>query len=261
MRIIVCIKQVLDLPLVKMQEKTRQPITRDVPYVIGDLDKNALEAAVQIKEQQEAEIIVLSLGWPAPDETILECLARGGERAVIIADSSFEQTSCQAVASVLAAAIKKIGDADLIILGEGSTDSNTGQMGPMLAQAMDMPLISYIKDIEISDGKIKATRSLEDCFEVVEAVLPAVVTATAEINDPRIPSIIEVIDASSKTQDHWDLNELQLSAEDLIKLNPIKVISNEYPQQVRKNIILDQDIDESVSSLVQKLAQEGALEL
>jgi len=261
MRIIVCIKQVLDLPLVKMQAETRQPVTKNVPYVIGDLDKNALETAVAIKEQHGAEVIVLSLGWPAPDDTILECLARGAERAVIVADSSFQQISCQAVVSVLAAAVNKIGNADLVLLGEGSTDSNTGQIGPMLAQAMNLPLISYVKHVEVSAGRIKASRSLEDCFELVEANLPAVVTTTAEINDPRIPSIIDVIDASSKTQERWDLNELQLSPENLIKLNPIKILSNEYPQQIRKGIILDEDLDKSVSSLVRNLAQEGALEL
>ena len=260
MRIIVCVKQVADLDQIRMNRETREPVLSDVSLIIGDIEKNALEEAARIKEQHEAEVIALSIGWPQPEGTIVECLSRGADRAVTLADPVFETLNSTEVAKVLAKAIEKIGNYDLILSGEGSTDNNSGQIGPMIAQILGLPLIGYARQLEIVGGKARVVKSLEDCFEIVEASLPLVVTVSAEINEPRIPSIIDVLDASSKPQENWGLADIGIHREEIEQRSSVKILSNQYPEQTRKNILFEGEPDESVDNLLQNLAKEGVLE-
>ncbi|MFH1382557.1 MAG: electron transfer flavoprotein subunit beta/FixA family protein [Chloroflexota bacterium] len=262
LRLIVCVKQVVDLDQVRMDRETREPILTDVPWVIGQLEKNALEEAARIKEKHQAEVVALSAGWPLSEEVVLECLARGADRAATLSDPGFESVSSPAMAMILARAIEKIGSYDLILVGEGATDNNSGQMGPALAQILGLPLVAYARQLKISDEKVRATRSLEDCFETVEVPLPLVVTVTAEINEPRIPSIIDVMDASAKPHDKWGLADIGFSPEELRSYAPVKTLKNQYPEQVRKNIMLkEESLDKSIDLLVQNLMKEGVLNI
>jgi len=244
-----------------MNRETREPILSDIPWIIGDIEKNALEEATRIKEQHETEVIALSICWPQPEVTILECLARGTERAVMLGDPIFETLSCGGIAKVLAKAIEKIGNYNLILLGEGSTDNNTGQIGPMIAQILSLPLVSYARQLEILGDKVRIVKSLEDSFETVEASMPVVVTVSAEMNEPRIPSIIDVMEASSKPQESWSLADIGISGEELERCGTIRVLRNQYPEQARRHILFQEELDKSVDSLVQNLVKEGVLEI
>jgi len=260
LRIVVCAKQVVDLAQIRMNRETREPILSGIPLIIGDIEKNVLEEATRIKEQHKAEVIALSIGWPQPDGTILECLGRGADRAVMLADPIFETLSSTGVATVLAKAIEKIGDYALILLGEGSTDNNSGQVGPMVAQILGLPLVSYARQLEIVEDKVRIVKGLEDCFETAEASLPVVVTVSAEINEPRIPTILDVMEASSKPQESWSLGDIEISREELEQHHSVKVLSNQYPEQTRKNILFQEELGKSVDSLLQNLVKEGVLE-
>ena len=263
MRIIVCIKQVVDLDQVRMNRETREPILRNLPLMVGQIEKNALEEGARIKEKNQAEVVALSVGWPLAEEVVLECLARGADRAVTVADPNLENISCQGIAQVLAKAIEKIGSYDIILVGEGSTDNNSGQVGPAIAQILGLPLVAYARQLQVVGvaGGVRVTESYEDCFETVEAPIPLLVTVTSEINEPRIPSIIDVMDASSKPHEKWSLTDIGLSAGELKGYLSMKILKNEYPEQVRKGILLkEENLDKTIALLVQNLMREGVLE-
>lgn len=263
MRIIVCIKQIVDLDQVRMNRETREPILKNLPLIVGQIEKNALEEAARIKEKNQAEVVALSVGWPLAEEVTLECLARGADRAVVIADPNLENLGCQGIAQVLVKAIEKIGSYDIILAGEGSTDNNSGQVGPAIAQALSLPLVAYARQLQIvgAADRVRITGSYEDYFETVEAPIPLLVTVTSEINEPRIPSIIDVMDASSKPQEKWSLADLGLSSGELKRYLSIKMLRNQYPEQVRKGILLkEENLDKTLDLLVQNLMREGVLE-
>jgi electron transfer flavoprotein beta subunit len=262
LRIIVCVKQVVDLDQVRMNRENREPILKNLPMIVGQIEKNALEEAAKFKEAgQQAEVVVLSLGAELADDVILECLARGADKAVSVVDKNLANVSAQGIAHVLAKTITKIGGGDVIMVGEGSTDDNSGQIGSALAQILGLPFLAYARKLEIGNGKVKVIQSLEDYFETVEAPTPVLVTITSEINEPRIPAITEVMDASMKPQDNWTLTYIGLSADELKKFPAVKLISNRYPEQSRKGIMLKEDnIDKTIDALIKNLQAEGVLE-
>jgi electron transfer flavoprotein beta subunit len=262
LRIIVCVKQVVDLDQVRMNRETKEPVVKGLPMIVGQIEKNALEEAAKIKESgQQAEVVVLSVGTELADDVILETLARGADKSVTVIDKNLGNINAQGIAHVLAGAIKKIGGADVIMVGEGSTDDNSGQIGSTLAQILGTAFVPYARTLALDGNKIKVTQSFEDYFEIVETPAPAVITITSEINEPRIPAITDVMDASMKPQDSWTLSDIGLSADELKKYPAAKLISNKYPEQTRKGVMLKEDsMDKTVDALIKNLQAEGVLE-
>ena len=198
MDLIVCLKQVPDLQQIRIKKETREPVTEGVPLVFGEMDKNALEEAVKIKEKSGGTVSVLSIGSLKLRDTIKEALAAGADQAFLMIDPGYDNLDSGPKVALLAAAIRKIGKFDLILLGEGSADNYSGQTGPRLAQLLGLPLLSYVKQLEPGSGTIKAVRNMEQYMETVEASLPAVITVTSGINQPRIPSLMQILRASKK---------------------------------------------------------------
>ncbi|MFH0769344.1 MAG: electron transfer flavoprotein subunit beta/FixA family protein [Chloroflexota bacterium] len=258
MDIIVCLKQVVDLQQVRIKKDTREPVTEGLPFLFGDMDRNALEEAVKIKEKSGGKVIALSLGSPKLRDTIKDALAVGADEAVILIDPLFDNLDSMGKAQVLMKAIQKIGKYDLILLGEGSADSYSGQTGPRLAELLDLPVITYVKQIEFADNKVKAVRSVEECFEVVEAQLPAVITITSGINEPRIPSLTQILRASRKPLQEWKSSNIGVTADE-VGGQQIKMLSNLAPVEQRKLVILEGDSDQNIDSLVNSLLKEGVL--
>lgn len=260
MRIIVCVKQVVDLEQVKMNPANRKPVLDGVPLCVGQIEKNALEEAALYKESNEAEVVVLTVGPELAEDVTLESAARAGDRVVTVEDPGLKDVSSAGIAAIIAKAIEKIGDYDLVLFGEGSTDNNSGQVGPLVAQLLQKPLVTYAKQMEISADKVKATLSYEDYFETVEVGLPAVVTVTSEINEPRIPSIIDIMDASSKPIENLTLADIGISADEVNK-NASVMISNQYPEQVRKGVVIEgESLDDKIAKLLENLKKEGVLD-
>lgn len=257
MDIIVCVKQVVDLQQVRIKAETREPVLEGLPLVLGDLEKNALEEAVRIKEKHGGKIIALSLGSAKLKETIKGALAMGADEAVILTDPLFMSPDPAVTAKVLAKAVAKIGSYDLILLGEGSADDYTGQVGPRLAEMLELPQVTYVRQLELTDGKIKAMRSMEEANEIVEADLPVLVTVNAEINEPRIPSLPQILKAAKKPIQEWKAAELGLSEQDLQA--GIQLISNLAPKQERKGMMFEEDINANIEKLIDALTKEGAL--
>jgi electron transfer flavoprotein beta subunit len=259
MNIIVCMKQIPDLQQIRIKE--RKPILEGAPLIFGDMDKNALEEAVRIKEKVgEGKITALALGPAKLKDGIKEALAIGADEAVLLMDPAFAGSDSVATANALAKAIQKIGECDLILCGEGSTDNYSGQVGPRLAEMLDLPQITYVRELEVADGKVKAVRNMEESFEVVEADLPALVTVADEINEPRLASLRQILQAARKPVQEWTPADLGL-AEDEVgeKGTVIEVLSNLAPEEERKQVVFSGELDEMIDDLVGALTKEGVL--
>jgi len=248
MNIIVCMKQIPDLQQIRIKE--RKPILEGAPLIFGDMDKNALEEAVRIKEKVgEAKITALALGPAKLKDGIKEALAIGADEAVLLLDPAFAGSDTVATAKALAKAIQKTGE-----------DNYSGQVGPRLAEMLDLPQITYVRELEVADGKVKAVRNMEESFEVVEADLPALVTVANEINEPRLASLRQILQAARKPVQEWTPADLGL-AEDEVgeKGTVIEVLSNLAPEEERKQVVFSGELDEMIDGLVDALTKEGVL--
>jgi electron transfer flavoprotein beta subunit len=260
-RIIVLLKDIVDLTEMKVDPETRQPITEGVKRRISDLDKRALEAALKLKESGEGEVVVLSMGGSGTRKALLEALAMGADAAYIINDQGLAGVDSLATSKVLKAAIEKIGDYDLIIGGEMTLDSLSAQVIPRLAELLSLPQVTYVKEIELVDGTLRAVRDLEDVDEVVEVGLPAVVAVVREINEPRIPSLMNIMKAKRKPTEEWDAEAVGLSAEEIKASSAVEILKVEAPKVDRKRIVIKADtVEEAAAQLADAIISEGVLE-
>jgi electron transfer flavoprotein beta subunit len=224
------------------------------------MDKNALEEAVKIKEKHGAKVTVLSVGSIKLKETILQALAMGADGASLVVDPACDGSDPASTALTLAAAVKKIGQTDLVLFGEGSTDNYSGQVCPRVAEILGLPQITYVRELSVENEKVTAVRDMENALDVVKANLPLVVSVTSEINKPRRPPLTQILRASRKPLNIWTLSDLGLSPQVIgPPASLVRVISNLAPEQERKGIIFEDDVDQAVGKLVEALRKEGAL--
>lgn len=259
MNIVVCLKQIPDLQQIRI--KDRKPLLEGAPLIFGDMDKNALEEAVRIKEKVEGtKVTAMALGGAKLKDGIKEPLAIGADEAVLLIDPPFAGSDTMGKARALAKAIQKIGEYDLILCGEGSTDNYSGQVGPRLAELLDLPQITYVRQLEIEDHKLRAVRNMEESFEVVEAELPALVTVANEINQPRLASLRDILKAARKPVQEWTAADLGLSEDEVgAQGSAIEIVSNLAPEQERKQVVFEGDLDEVTEDLINALTKEGVL--
>jgi electron transfer flavoprotein beta subunit len=249
MNIVVALKQVPDLQQIRI--RNRQPVLDDVPLTLGNIDKNALEAAVVIKEAQGGNVIALSAGDDNIEDTIKEALAAGADEAFLVVDDQLQGAESSLVAMVLAEAVKKLEDVGLILFGEGSADNYSGQVGSRVAEILGLPQVGYASSIEVNGSTAKITRSLEDCDEIIEVTLPAVITVLSDINEARIPSVTQILKAGKKPKEVVELDELDAPLPDH---SPVETLSNLAPDSQRKKVVV-----KSVDELLQSLAAEGVI--
>ena len=250
MNIVVAMKQIPDLQQIRI--RNRQPLFDDVPLTLGTIDKNALEAAVVLKEADESiKVTVLSAGNEEVEDTVKEALAAGADEAFLILDDALEGADSAAIAAVLAAAIKQMEDVDLILFGEGSGDNYSGQVGSRVAELLNMPQVGYVSAMEIKGGQAVVTRALEDCDEVMEMALPGVISVMSGLNEPRIPSVTQILKAGKKPKEVLELDEVDV---DIKKLAFKETISNLAPESNRKKIVV-----KSVDELLQGLRSENLI--
>lgn len=253
MNIIVCAKQVVDISEMKMDEKTNKPILTGLDKKVNEIDKNAIEEAINIKEATGGgKITVITVGETDAKERMKEMLAMGADEGIIITPP--ENHDYSVVTTILKKAIEKIGEYDIVLCGEASTDMFSGQVGPRLAGMLDIPQITYTQKIEAKKDKITAERNLGDTVITMESPYPVLLTVTKEINEPRLPSLMQILAAANKPINEWSLDELEVSAEPQITNIDLKGVSME-----RKNIVYEDDSDESIQKLVDNLAKEGVL--
>ena len=192
LNILVCVKQVPDINLVKMDPVTGSLIRAGVPAILNPLDANALEAAVRVKEAHGGTVTVITMGPDMAKEALRECLAAGADRAVLLSDRAFANADTLATSYVIASAAKQLGDFDLICCGKESLDGATGQMGSQLAERFGASQISStakIVEVDTAAHTITAERDLERGTEVLRAKYPCLLTVEKANFRPRIPNL------------------------------------------------------------------------
>lgn len=261
-RIVVCVKEVIDLDQVRFKSDGRTPVLDGLPVRLGAFEKNALEEAVRIKERLgDVEVVALSAGAGKLRESIKEALAIGADRAAVVYDTALDGAGADGVARVLASAIQRIGEWDVCLLGEGSDDEYTGQVPSRLAAILDVPQITNVRQMEIDvDGRVKGTRDLEQELETVACETPVVVSVTSELNTPRLPPLTAILKAGRKPMEVWTLADLGIET-DAVRPDPadVEVVSNLAPEGSRKNQILEGDLASQIDELVRKLEHDGVL--
>jgi electron transfer flavoprotein beta subunit len=216
MKIIVAVKQILDpLGVTVRRDKERVFVNRE-EYIIDPGSKAALEAALRVKDVSPCEVIAISMGPPRADDALREALAMGCDAAYLLSDPVFEQADIAATARVLAAAVDKLGGADLILAGREAGDSGAGQTGPRLAELLDYAQVCDVYVLSYEPGRILVKRRWGDEYTTLATSLPAVVTVAAEAFRPRYPHGARIINAYRQWQvPVWDANELGLEEDDL----------------------------------------------
>jgi electron transfer flavoprotein beta subunit len=262
MHIVVCMKQVIDLQQLRIRPETREPVLDGLPVLFGSFEKHALEAAVRMKEADPSiKVTALAAGTLKLTDTVKEALAMGADEAVLLIDDAFAGADAGGSARLLAAAIEKLGNVDLVLLGEGSDDEYSGQIPSRLAELLGAPQATYVRELELlSGGRVRAVQDFEEELEVVEAGLPAVVSVTSELNEPRLPPLTAILKAAGKPVQRWSAADLGVTADEVgAGASQVEVLSNLAPAQSRKGVIYE-DVEEGVAELVKALRREGGLE-
>jgi len=262
MKIVACIKYSLDVSEIKVDSDSREIRLTGVPQKVGVIDQNVLEAAVKLSELYGGVVHAVSFGPASAIESFRSALAMGVEDVTLIEDFMNRQGGPAVTAAVLAAAIKKMDEVDLVICGEVSDDGFTYQVPPRLAELLSIPQISFSRNISIEDGIVSIHRELEDGSQKVEAPLPALISITEETNTPRRPTLMQAMKAKEKPVHLWQVDEdLGLSKNDLTEKAGFEIVDTEGIVVHRKQHMLKGDNMEVLANqLIDLLIQENMLE-
>ncbi len=253
-KIVTLVKQTPDVEAIQVSAGGEPDVSR-AENQVSVYDKNAVEAAVQLKEaRDDVEIVVLSLGGDGLDETIKEVLAMGADEAVLLQDDAFDGIDTAVKAKLLSAAIEKIGDVDLVLAADESADSHTAQTAPRVAQDLDLPLLSYVTDLTLEDGSVHVERESDRGIEELEANLPVVISTQEAINEPRLPALMQILQAKNKPMETWTASDLGIDVPEA----RTRRIRNVAPESERKQEIIEADTSaEAAEELARQLKQAG----
>lgn len=251
MNIIVCMKQVPGTNEVKMNKETNTIIREGAEAIINPFDTYAIEEALQIKEKTQGKVTVLSMGIPAVADLLKETVALGADETVLLSDKAFAGADTLATAYTLSMGVNKIGPYDLIICGKQATDGDTAQVGPSLAEKLNIPHTTYVRKIEeLREGYVRCQRMTDDGYEVIEMSLPAVITVVKEINEPRLPSIKGMLKAKKAQVSVWNAQDIGADIELCgLKGSPTQVVSTFVPVHDVKSEMIDGQPEEQAKRL------------
>jgi len=208
MNMIVCVKQVIDPEAPPASFKIDPATNKVMPSagvspVVDPYGEYAVEAALKIKDAQGGKITAMSLGINLLRDVIKKPLSMGADELILLEDEAFIEGDSWSTAYALAMAIKKIGEYDIILCGREASDSNAGQVGLGIAETLGLPSVTLAKKIDVTDGKARVERVTADGYEVVEISLPALITVSNEIGEPRYPTIKGIMAAKKKEPIIW----------------------------------------------------------
>lgn len=260
MQVIVCLKQVLDPEMpsssfkIDPEKKCVLP-PPGTPPVLSPYDENALEAALRLKDRHGARVTTLSLGNELARNVVKKSLAAGADELILLEDPIFAGLDSFANAEVLAAAIRRLGQYDLILTGRQAADWDVGITGLALAEALNLPAVTLARKIEVSNGKARVERVSPDGYEVVEAPLPCLITVDSDLGELRQITMPGILAAKKKPLREWGPADLNLSP----GLSPRCELVDLYlpRREATCRIIEGQTPEEAAINLVEKLREEG----
>ena len=262
MKIVVCIKQVPDT---KGGVKFNPDGTLDRASMLAIMnpdDKAGLEAALRIKDQNDdVEVTVLTMGLPKAADVLREAMAMGADNAVLVTDRVLGGADTWATSTTIAGALRKI-DYDLVITGRQAIDGDTAQVGPQIAEHLGLPVISYAQDIKIDGNKVIVQRLYDDRYHVLEAQMPCLITALAELNDPRYMTPGGIFDACAAEITTWGRADLVDVEDGNLGLNGSPTKIAKASDKVRKGAgekVTPDSPEDAVEYIVGKLSEKHVI--
>jgi len=211
MKVVVCVKQIPDPAAPYALEEGTHWLIRPDDQILDDTDRYGVEMALQLAQANEGTVTLVSMGPTGNAQGIRQALAMGADKALIIEDGDLRGADALTTSRVLAAAIEKEGF-DLVIAGTESTDGYSGVVPQMIAEHLGTPALTYAKKVDIGDGTVTIDRQTDDGYDVVAADLPAVVSVTAGVVEPRYPTFKGIMGAKKKPVEHLTLADLGVEA-------------------------------------------------
>lgn len=256
MNIIVCIKQTPDVSKVKFDAATRTLQRQGVENIMNPFDRQALEVALTLKDKEGGKVTVITMGLPQAADILKEAISMGADDAVLLTDRALAGSDSLATSKALAAAIKKIGEYDLILCGKQAVDGDTAQVGPEIAEHLGIPQITGSLSLKFEDGKFVAERENESVATTLACAAPLLVTVSKSEKEPRFASIKGKMKARKAQIPTWGVEDLGIAPEDTgLKGSPTKVKKafTPVPPEIHTEIIKEDDVDKAVDILLEKL--------
>ncbi|KEH99983.1 electron transfer flavoprotein subunit beta/FixA family protein [Clostridium botulinum] len=256
MKIVVCLKQVPDTNQVKIDPVTGTLIREGVPSIINPEDKNALEEALRIKDENGATVTVISMGPPQAEAALREAMAMGADDAILISDRAFAGADTLATSHALAGALKKL-DYDIIFAGRQAIDGDTAQVGPEIAEHLQLPQITYVEKVDVEGAKLTVRRALENGYEVLEVQTPCLLTAIKELNEPRYMDMRNVFGLFEKEVKVWSADDIDVDKALLgLKGSPTKVKRSMTKEAKGQGEVVNKPVKEAAAYAASKLKEK-----
>jgi len=263
MHAVVCIKQVPDTQEIQVDFDAGVIKREGVPLIMNPFDEYAVEEAVRLKEKHGGTVTAVTVGPPSADEALRTALAMACDAAVHVWEDAFAGADTWATATVLAKAVEKIGEFDVLFFGKTTFDGDTGQVGPRVAALLGLPMLNFVAKIDEIDfaGKtVKVERLLENGREKVRAPLPAVISVVKEINEPRYPSLMGIRKAKKVEVPTWDAAALGLKAEGVGAAGSFAALERIYRPPAREGgEVLSGEPADTAKALAEKLVDQGII--
>ncbi|WP_043934949.1 electron transfer flavoprotein subunit beta/FixA family protein [Bacillus sp. EB01] len=224
-------------------------------FIINPYDEYAIEEAIRVRDAQGGEVTVVSVGSEEAEKQLRTALAMGADKAVLINTEDDVENGDQFTTAKILAEFLKDKEADLILGGNVAIDGGSGQVGPRVAELLDIPYVTTITKLEINGGTVTVTRDVEGDSEVVETSLPLLVTAQQGLNDPRYPSLPGIMKAKKKPLEELELDDLDLEEDDVEAKT--KTIEIYLPPKKEAGRVLQGELADQVKELVQLLHSEA----
>jgi electron transfer flavoprotein beta subunit len=259
MNIIVLVKQVPNTTNIKLDPKTGNLIREGLESIMNPDDLHALEAAIKIKEETGGRVTALSMGPPQAVDVLTQAMGMGADKAVLLSDRAFSGADTWATSFTLGKGIEKIKEYDLIICGHQAIDGDTAQIGPQVADWLDIAQATYVKEIESlnqEENEIIVKRRLENGFERVACKTPVLLTVISELNEPRYPHMGQLISACEQKAPIKVWNSADIGVKTIevgLEGSNTHVIKTFTPNFKRQNEFLEGSGKEMVSELIRQL--------
>jgi len=252
MKIVVCVKQVPEITDVKVNPETGTLIREGITSILNPFCEYALDHAVHLKsEHQDTEVIAISMGPPQAKSALLRCLELGADRAVLVSDLKFAGADTWATALTLSSAIKAaVSNVSLILLGKQAIDGDTAQVGPELAEILNLPQITYGVEMHLTATKkrLRVKRETESGYEVLEVRLPAVVSASKGDLIRRIPSFEDVLTARMKELREISADDINLEETELGLRGSFTQVVNVFPPEQKQGGVTLEGLEPEIAA-------------
>jgi electron transfer flavoprotein beta subunit len=254
-KIAVCVKQVPEAQHKRLDSDTKR-LDRSGEGALNSFDANAIEEALKLKEANaDAEVVLVSLGPEKAIDALRKGLAMGADRAVLVADGAAEGSDLLATSRVLAKALER-ENADLVLFGQQSADSDGAVLWAAVADRLRRPVVSQAAELSVADGKARVKRQTEFGYDVIEAPLPAVVAVSDAINEPRYPSLKGIMGAKKKPQETLTASELGLEAAEVGESGSATVVCSLGDPPSRGDVQKVEDDGSAAEKIVEFLAEK-----